>query len=307
MKRIEVLGLQNIPEIEAGSDLPGIIVNCAAEQADGIKDKDIIILTSKVVSKALGLTKNMSEVKPGKKALAISRKTGKDSKWVQMVFDAGHKILAIIPIKGLVKQHIMNVSEDRQAGEGLCEHEQAILITVSKEGRIHTCDAGIDGSNHPAGMVSFLPADPDEAAARIRRKIQQLTGKMVAVILADTEMIPFGTMDFAVGSAGIEPRTKQFARPDNFGRPKFGGIDLTAYELCSASALVFGQTSAGIPVAIIRGYDYQVSGDENIANTIWAQADSADVVGVVKETLRATSYAYSLKQRLLLKIASWFV
>jgi len=110
MKRIEVLGLQNIPEIEASSDLPGIIVNCAADQAGGIKDKDIVILTSKVVSKALGLTKKLSDVRPGKKALAISRKTGKDSKWVQMVFDAGHKILAIIPIKGLVKQHIMNVS-----------------------------------------------------------------------------------------------------------------------------------------------------------------------------------------------------
>jgi coenzyme F420-0:L-glutamate ligase/coenzyme F420-1:gamma-L-glutamate ligase len=307
MKRIEVLGLQNIPEIEADSDLPGIIVNCAADQADGIKDKDIIVLTSKIVSKALGLTKKLSDVRPGKKALAISRKTGKDSKWVQMVFDAGHEILAIIPIKGLVKQHIMNVSEDRKAGDELCEHEQAVLITLSKEGRIHTCDAGIDGSNHPAGMVSFLPADPDEAAAQVRQKIQQLTGKTVAVVLADTEMIPFGTMDFAVGSAGIEPRAKQFARPDNFGRPKFGGIDLTAYELCSASALVFEQTSAGIPVAIIRGYDYQVSEDENIANTIWAQAGSADVVGVVKETLQASAYAFGPKHRLMLKIASWFV
>ena len=305
MKKIEVLGLQTIPQIKQGDNLAEIIVDSSAGEIGGLEDKDIIVLTSKIVSKALGLTKKLSDVKPSKKALTISRKTGKDSRWVQMIFDAGHKILAIIPIKGLVKQHIMNVSEDHDTGEELCEHEQAVLITLSKEGRIHTCDAGIDGSNHPVGIVSFLPADPDEAAARIRQKTQQLTGKTVAVILADTEMIPFGTMDFAVGSAGIEPRTKQFARPDNFGIPKFGGIDLTAYELCSASALVFGQTNAGIPVAIIRGYDYQLSEDENIANTIWSQAGSADLFRAVKETVRATAYAFGARYRLMLKIASW--
>ena len=120
-------------------------------------------------------------------------------------------------------------------------------------------------------------------------------------------MIPFGTMDFAVGSSGIEPVSKMFGKKDLFGKPKFGGIDLTAYELTSASGLVFGQTAAGIPVAVIRGYEYEVNKTENISNTLLSQAGSADIAKAIKATMRATACACGLRKRLLLKIASWFV
>jgi len=308
MKRIEVLGLHGIPKIEQGDNLAEIVIKCIDDEIGGLKEKDIIVLTSKIVSKAAGLVRELSEVVPGKKALAISRKTGKDAKWVQMIFDAGHEILAIIPIKGAVERHIMNASgADEQCIRELIEHEQAICITRGKDGRIHTCDAGIDGSNHPVGEVGLLPDDPDEAARQIRERIKKLSGKEVAVILADTEIIPFGTMDLAVGSAGIEPRAKMFGREDLFGKPKFGGIDLVAYELTAASALVFGQTGAGIAAAVIRGFDYQVSETENISNTIWPDANGDSMAKAIKATMRATSYACGLKSRLLLKIASWFV
>ena len=308
MKRIEVLGLHGIPKIEQGDNLAEIVIKCIDDEIGGLKEKDIIVLTSKIVSKAAGLVRELSEVVPGKKALAISRKTGKDAKWVQMIFDQGHEILAIIPIKGAVERHIMNASgADEQCIRELIEYEQAICITRGKDGRIHTCDAGIDGSNHPVGVVSLLPDDPDEAARQIREQIKRLCGKEVAVILADTEIIPFGTMDLAVGSAGIEPRAKMFGREDLFGKPKFGGIDLVAYELAAASALVFGQTGAGIAAAVIRGFDYQVSETENISNTIWPDANGDSMAEVIKATMRATSYTCGLKGRLLLKIASWFV
>ncbi len=310
MKRIEVLGLHGIPKIEQGDNLAEIVIKCIDDEIGGLKEKDIIILTSKIVSKAAGLVRELSEVVPGKKALAISRKTGKDAKWVQMIFDAGHEILAIIPIKGFVERHIMNATgEDEQCSRELIEHEQAICVTRGKDGRIHTCDAGIDGSNHPPGLVGLLPENPDEAARQIRERIKKLSGKEVAVILADTEIIPFGfgTMDLAVGSSGIEPVSKEFGKKDLFGKPKFGGIDLVAYELTAASALVFGQTDDGIAAAVIRGFDYQVSETENISNTIWPDANGDSMAKTIKATMRATSYACSLKSRLLLKIASWFV
>jgi coenzyme F420-0:L-glutamate ligase/coenzyme F420-1:gamma-L-glutamate ligase len=304
MKKIEVLGLQSIPEIKQGDNLPEIIVKCADSEIGGLQEKDIIVLTSKIASKAAGLTKKLGDIKPGKKALAISRKTGKDAQWLQMIFDKGHKILAIMPLKGIIEQHIENSSEDMETCKELVEHEQAICITSGKDGRIYTCDSGIDGSNHPPGVVSFLPEEPDQTAKEIRQHIQQLCGKKVAVILADTEMIPFGTMDFAVGSSGIEPRAKMFAKKDLFGKPKFGGIDLIAYELTAASALVFGQVNAGIPAAVIRGYEYEINETANITNSI--QQHSSDAHKAIKATMRATSYAWGLKGYLL-RIASWFV
>src|SRR3972149_1326877 len=208
MKNIEVLGLETLPEIQQGDNLAEIIVKCSDAEIGGLEEKDIIILTSKIVSKALGRTRKLSEVTPGKKALAISARTGKDAKWLQMIFDEGHQILAIIPLKGAIERHIINTSQDIETGKELVEHEQALCITRGKDGRIHTCDAGIDGSNHPPNIVSLLPKDPDAEARKIREQIQKLSGKQVAIILADTEMIPFGTMDFAVGSSGIEPISK---------------------------------------------------------------------------------------------------
>lgn len=307
MKKIEVLGLQTVPEIKQGDNLAEIIVKCADSEIGGLQEKDIVILTSKIVSKSAGLTKKLSDVRPEKNALAISRKTGKDAKWLQMIFDKGHKILAIMPLKGIIKQHIINSSEDLRDCKELVEHEQAVCITLGKDGRIHTCDSGIDGSNHPPGIVSFLPEDPDQTAKEIRQHIQQLCGRKIAVILADTEIIPFGTMDFAVGSSGIEPRAKMFAKKDLFGKPKFGGIDLVAHELTAASALVFGQINAGIPAAVIRGYDYEINETANIANSILGSSSAAsDTRKAIKATMRATSYAWGLKG-CLLRIASWFV
>lgn len=307
MKRIEILGLQTVPEIKEGDNLAEIVVESGKEEIGGLEDKDIIVLTSKIVSKAAGRMRKLDDVKPGKKALEISRRTGKDAKWLQMIFDEGHEIVAILPLKGVIERHILSTSHDSQCTKDLCDHEQAVCITRSKDGRIHTCDAGIDGSNHPAGIVSLLPEDPDAAAKKIREQIQNIIGRQVAVILADTEMIPFGTMDFAVGSSGIEPVSKDFGRKDLFGKPKFGGIDLVAYELTSASALLFGQIGAGIPVVVIRGCEYEINETENILNTLLPRAGDGDLGKAVKATMWATSYARGLKGRLFLQIASWFI
>ena len=59
---------------------------------------------------------------------------------------------------------------------------------------------------------------------------------------------------------------KRFGGNDGFGKPKFGGMDIIAYELTAAAALLFGQTDEGVPVAIIRGLNYAASEEENILN-----------------------------------------
>jgi coenzyme F420-0:L-glutamate ligase/coenzyme F420-1:gamma-L-glutamate ligase len=306
MKKIEVFGLGTIPKIKQGDNLAQIVAQAAEQEIGGLQNKDIVVLTSKIVSKAQGRMRRMEDVVPGPKALYISKKTRKDAQWLQMIFDEGDKILAIVPLKGIIEKHILGASEDSGVTTDLVEHEQALCITLGRDSRLHTCDAGIDGSNHEKGIVSLLPADPDQAAKDIRTDLQKLTGKKLAVILADTEMIPFGTMDFALGSSGIDPVSKQFGQKDLFGKPKFGGIDLTAHELCSASALVFGQTGAGIPAAIIRGYEFEINETANVSNTMLAGfSEGAGLT--IKQTLIATSFTKPFFKRLLLQLASRFV
>ena len=307
MKKMEVFGLQTIGEIQTGDELPAMIVKAIGDELGGVEDKDIIVMTSKIISKAMGLVKKKSDVNVSKKALAVSKRTGKDPVWVQMIMDEGHKVLAVIPLGGMFRSHVLDASGDHGRSNKLCDYEQCVFITLSPEGQLHTCDAGIDGSNHAEGMVSSMPPNADEAAEAVREEIMAQTGKEVAVIIADTELMPFGTMDFAIGSSGIEPRSKEFGMDDSFGKPKFGGMDLTAYELTSAAALLFGQVNAGIPVAIVRGYDYNISNTENIGNTIWGQARSGKTRKTISEILNVTAGAHGIRRRILLKIISWFI
>ncbi len=308
MKKIEIIGLQTIPEIKAGDNLAQIICDCAKNENVGINEKDIIVLTSKIVSKALGLLRKKSDVKVSKKALKISKKTGKDSVWVQMILDAGHKIIAVVPLKGALTKYVVAASTDADSSQRLCDDERCLFITKSPTGSIHTCDAGIDGSNHPVGIVSLFPDNPDGEALKIRENIEEITGKKIAVLLADTELIPYGTVDAAVGSSGINPCSIMFGKKDKFGKPKFGGVDLVGLEMAAASALLFGQTDSGIPVTIIRGYQYQFDEERNISNTLRLADGKRDVSQIVREAMRLTSYAVEgFGKRLLLRIGSWFV
>jgi coenzyme F420-0:L-glutamate ligase/coenzyme F420-1:gamma-L-glutamate ligase len=308
MKKIEILGLQTVPEIRAGDDLAKIICDCAKNENVGINEKDIIVLTSKIVSKALGLIRKKSDVKVSKRALKISKKTGKDPIWVQMILDAGHQIVAVLPLEGVITKYVVNGSIDAESSQRLCDNEKCLFITRSKSGSIHTCDAGIDGSNHPEGIVSLFPENPDGEALKIRKEIEKIAGKKIAVILADTELIPYGTIDIAVGSSGVNPCSIMFGKKDKFGKPKFGGIDLVGLELTAASALLFGQTDSGIPVTIIRGYDYQFDEKRNVSNTLRFAGDEKDILHIVREAMKLTSYAIEgFGKKLLLRIGSWFI
>jgi coenzyme F420-0:L-glutamate ligase/coenzyme F420-1:gamma-L-glutamate ligase len=308
MKKIEIIGLQTIPEIKAGDNLPQIICDCAKNENVGINEKDIVVLTSKIVSKALGLTRKKLDVKISKKALKISKKTGKDPIWVQMILDAGHKIIAVLPLSGAITKYVVAASTDAQTSQKLCDNEKCLFVTKSPTGSIHTCDAGIDGSNHPEGIVSLFPENPDGEALKIRKGIQKISGKNVAVVLADTELVPYGTIDTAVGSSGINPCSIMFGKKDKFGKSKFGGVDLVGIELTAASALLFGQTDAGIPVTIIRGYEYQFDETRNISNTMRFAGQEKDILQIIRGTMKLTSYAIEdFGKKLLLRIGSWFV
>jgi len=307
MKKVEILGLQTIPRIEAGDDLAEIVARCCDNEIGGLEDGDVVVVTCKIASKAAGLTRRLGRVKPGKRALAISRKTGKDARWLQMILDEGHTIVAILPLKGIVEKNIMDSGSDPARSAGLVKHERAVCVTMDPSGRFHTCDAGIDGSNMPGDTVSLMPKNPDATAASLRDELQKRTGKKLAVLLSDTQIIPFGTMDLAIGSAGIDPRARMFGRPDIFNKPKFGGIDLVAYEMTAASALLFGQTGSGIPVAVIRGCDYQASETANVGNTLWPRPGEAGFADIIARTLRASAATRGPRTRILLRIASWFV
>lgn len=295
--KVELFGLR-LPEVRPGDDLAKILVDCCESEANGIRDGDIIVVTSKVVSKAYGLLIQIENVKPGVKALEISRKTGINPRIVQAMLDNSDEILFAIPFKRFVEKGLIQIEYLAKNRERAYQALRSIpyLLVVRRKGQIYS-DAGLDLSNHPEGIASIPPADPDEYARELRSRIKELTGKDVAVIISDTEGMPFlGSLDIARGSSGIQVISRKFGEPDRFGKPKFGGVDHIANELACASALLMGQTSEGIPAVLVRGLKY-VKSEEGISSYLLNPEILRIIVKeIVKQTVRIIGVRHILKR-----------
>ncbi len=257
MDSVAIYGIK-LPIVEERADLAELIVNSAVEQGLGLEDGDVIAVTCKILSKSMGLIVKLNEVKPSDRALRIASKVEEDPRFIEVLLRESDKLLLAIPVKKLADEGILDFqsfSRDPELAKRTLDEFPTIFL-VLRDGMLWT-DAGLDSSNHPLGIVSIPPRNSDEVARSIRDRIRELTGKEVSVVVCDTEAFLAGSIDIARGSYGIEPIDRGFGEPDLYGKPKFGGIDAIAHEVCASAALVMRQTGQGIPVALIRGLRYE--------------------------------------------------
>ncbi|MFI9784924.1 coenzyme F420-0:L-glutamate ligase [Kitasatospora sp. NPDC051984] len=128
-----------------------------------------------------------------------------------------------------------------------------VRIVENRNGLVMAA-AGVDASNTAPGTVLLLPLDPDESARRLRARLQQLTGRRLAVIVTDTFGRPWrnGLTDVAIGAAGLRVLEDHRGRTDSHGNELRLTVTATADELAAAADLVKGKAT-GTPVAIVRG------------------------------------------------------
>lgn len=287
--KIELLGLR-LPEVRPGDDLTRLIIE-ASKDAGGLKEGDILVITSKVVSKAYGLLIKLDEIRPSKKALKIGEKIGEDPRFVQAVLDKSDEILFILPFSKLVEDGVVDVEKlTKNPVEALKVIKKfPCTFFVKRGGQIYS-DAGLDSSNHPEGVLSFPPKNPDRIAREIRNRILEYTGIDIPVVISDTEFMPFlGSLDIARGCSGLQVVSRKFGEPDRYGKPKYGGADHIAHELACASALLMGQTDEGIPAVIVRGYRY-VRSEEGISDHQLKPA-----IRIIKEIVKCSVKVLGLK------------
>ena len=230
-----------LPEIEPGSDLAALV----AERFQ-LTDGDVVVVTSKVVSKSEGCTIELTDVDPSPFATDWAGRWGKDPRVVEVVLRESARVV-------------------RQVGP--------VLITETRHGFV-CANAGVDQSSSGAtGRVVVLPPDPDGSARRLRRRFAEL-GADVGVIVSDTFGRPWreGQTDVAIGVAGIHPLRSYIGETDPHGHV-FEVQELCVVdELASAAELVKGNTSR-VPVAVVRGYD-------------WTPDDEASIAPVLREASR---------------------
>jgi coenzyme F420-0:L-glutamate ligase/coenzyme F420-1:gamma-L-glutamate ligase len=234
MNPVQVIAVEGLPLIKKGDNLAQLICNAAEKQHTPIQNGDVLVATHVAVSKAEGNVVNLDKVVPSKKANEIAKKTGKDPALVEVILRESKDIVRM---------------------------RDSVLITESRQGFI-CANSGVDRSNVEGERnVAPLPRDPDLSAKKIRQEMKKLTGCDVAVIVSDTHGRPFrmGEVNVAVGVSGLKPIRDRRGEKDLFGYVLRIKQTAIADELASAAELVIGQANEGIPVAIIRGYNYPKS------------------------------------------------
>lgn len=210
--RIEVFPVLGIPELRPGDDLAWLI----AEHAPQLCDGDVLVVTSKAVSKVEGRLRHVGSADPA--ARETARQAAIEEETVRVV--AARDELRIV------------------------ETRHGLVVAA----------AGVDVSNVSRDELALLPLDPDASAEALRSGLRQRLGLEVAVLVTDSMGRPWreGITDNAIGAAGITALTDERGRTDVHGNVLVTTQIAIADEIAAAADLVKGKLG-GVPVAVVRG------------------------------------------------------
>ena len=237
---LEIIPVKIQKEIKSDDDLADLVL-----ESSEIDDYDIIVFSQKIVSKSEGRILSLSSINPSLLANGIANSYGKDPRLVELILSESKKILRM---------------------------ENGIIIVETKHGFV-CANAGIDESNVQDGYATLLPDNPDQSAKLLKSRIEQKTGKNIAVVISDTFGRPFrlGQTNVAIGIAGLEPILDYNGKPDTFGKIMQVTAIAVVDEICSATELVMGKVEK-CPVAIVRNYDFNLS-DAKIQKLLRSEHD----------------------------------
>jgi coenzyme F420-0:L-glutamate ligase/coenzyme F420-1:gamma-L-glutamate ligase len=228
---LQMLALPGIPEIEHGADLGRAIEHALQEARLRLRHGDIVVVAQKIVSKAEGRMRRITDIVPGPRAMQIAARSGKDARKVQAILDESTDILrvAAYPPEGLV----------------IARHRHGWVCA----------NAGIDESNVGGdGLLLLLPEDPDASARQIACHFAAATGVAIGVVITDTFGRAWrrGQVNIAIGVANVPTVVSLIGQSDAYGRSLRVSEPALADEIAAAGGLLMGKDSA-TPVILVRG------------------------------------------------------
>ena len=228
--QLQVIGLVGLPEIRPGDDLAALIVEASRDQGTAVEDDDILVVTSKIVSKAEGRMVELGDVVPSARAREVREATGKDPRLVEVILRESRCSCA-----GGAGDH------RSRPNTGSCAPTPASTTRTWAAGTWWRCCR-----KTPTARRSHPPGGPGEA------------GVSVAVIVSDTFGRPWreGQTNIAVGVAGMKPLLDYAGQRDPFGYELRVSAMAVADDLAAAAEPVMGKLSR-IPVAIVRGFAFE--------------------------------------------------
>ena len=245
---IAVIPVPGLPLVQPGMDLARLIGDALEEARVGVKDRDVVVVCQKVVSKSEGAVVELDRVEasPLARTLAAQGDEPRDPRVLEVVLRETRRII---------------------------RNERGHLIVETRHGWV-CANAGVDQSNGPApDTLTLLPRDPDASARRLHAALAERFAKDIAVVVTDTFGRPWrqGLVEVAIGCAGMEPLIDLRGEADLHGRTLQHTVVAVADEVAAAAGLVMGKGS-GIAVAVVRGVAFR-SGSAGAAATLVRPAE----------------------------------
>jgi coenzyme F420-0:L-glutamate ligase/coenzyme F420-1:gamma-L-glutamate ligase len=208
---IRMFAIPGLPEFGPGDDLAASIAAAAPWLSNG----DVVVVTSKIVSKVEGRTVRAPRDPEARDALR----------------------------RELVRSEATSVLARRGR----------TLITENRLGIVQAA-SGVDASNVALDQIALLPEDPDASARTLREGLAARLGVEVAVIVTDTMGRAWrnGQTDVAIGSSGLAVIHRYLGSTDSQGNELAVTEVAIADEIAGAADLVKGKLG-GVPVAVVRG------------------------------------------------------
>jgi len=231
---LRIIPVAGLPEIKENHDLAELV----AAKVE-VEDGDVVVYAQKVVSKAEGRVVRLDEIEPSARAVEIAG-DDQDPRRIEAILREAKRVVRV---------------------------RKPLVIAETRHGFI-CASAGVDSSNAPEqGMLVLLPVDPDASAQRLRERFRELTGRDIGVLITDSFGRPWrqGTIDVALGAAGLEVMRDLRGQLDRVGYELHATMIAVADEIASAAELVMGKID-GIPAAVVRGLE--VAGNGNARDLV---------------------------------------
>jgi coenzyme F420-0:L-glutamate ligase/coenzyme F420-1:gamma-L-glutamate ligase len=232
--RLELFAVPGLPMIASGDPLATLIGDALDRSGETLRDRDVVVLAQKIVSKAEGRMVDLSAVTPSPEARRLAGEVGKDPRHVEVILSESRRIVRSRP-------HLM-----------IMQHRLGFVMA----------NAGVDRSNvaplDGSPRLLLLPENPDDSAEAIRAALAARFNVRLGVVISDSFGRPWrhGTTGVAIGAAGLPALIDLRGMPDLFGRTLEVSIIGFADEIAAAASLLQGQAAEAQPVVVVRGLDW---------------------------------------------------
>jgi coenzyme F420-0:L-glutamate ligase/coenzyme F420-1:gamma-L-glutamate ligase len=250
---MDAFAVEGLPEVEAGADLAALI-----DEHGSVRDGDVVVVASTVVSKAEGRSASLAAFPAGPRAVEIAERLSdisgeeKDPRFAQAVIEESAELLMEAPF----------------------------LLSATRFGHVGV-NAGIDRSNTGGADLLLLPERPSESAEGIRAGLRA----DAAVIVSDTSGRPFrhGQRGVAIGWAGMPASRDWRGETDRDGHELAVTVESVVDELAATANLVSGEGDGGTPVVVIRDFEF---GDQDGSEELFRSVEG----DFVRQALREWEY-----------------